>query len=175
MADFGIGETALIIGAIGAAAGTTTAAVSAEQQNKAANASKQAAQRAAQVQSKQVSDAAKLEQFKVLRRQEQIRGRIRLASAEGGVADFGSLSALNRQNDLDSALNLDVLRTNTASASARIGSDLNAELARLSGSYRNTLLSGFEGTLGGAAQGINLGGGLSRARDNAPVGPFDQP
>lgn len=154
-------ETALAIGV--AAAGAASAGYSANAQNVAAKRTKTAAMRTATVRAAQVNSAADLEKLKTIRRSEQIRGRLRLAGGEAGLADYGSLDALSQQNDLDTGLNLNVLNTNRDNTQNLIGSELGSELSRLSSGYRNPLLSGFEGVLGGASQGLQLGAGIDQA------------
>jgi len=160
MVDFGISETLLAIGAASAAAGAGTAAYSAVEQNVAAKREKAASAREATVRSQQVRDQASIEKLKVMRRAAQIRGRLQLAGAESGLGDFSSLDALERQNQIDTGLNLDILEKNTQNTQGLIGSQLGSELARISGSYRNELLAGFQGALGGAEQGLVIGQGI---------------
>lgn len=146
--------------AIGGLAGAGISAASAIQQNRAAQRAKDAAGQAAAVQSRQVAAQADLERLKTLRRSAQVRARLRLAGAEAGLGDFGSIDLLEQQNALDTSLNLDILRQNERSLQARIGSELNVDMARLSSQYRNTILSSFEGALGGAQTGLSIAGGL---------------
>ena len=156
-------ETALALSIGGLALGAGQSVYSAIQQNDAAKKTKEASGRAATVQSQQVKSAADLERLKTLRRSAQIRGRLRLAAGEAGLDEGSSLDALTQQNELDTGLNLGVIQENTTNRQNLIGSELSVQLARLSGTYRNALLSGFEGGLGGAQQGLQLGSSLERA------------
>lgn len=150
----------LIIGGLSAAAGAGGAAYSTVQQNQRVKAAKESAAQAARIQSEQVNQQTDIEKMKAIRRAEQIRGRLRLAGAEAGLSGEGSIANLEQQNEIDTGLNLGILDTNRSNTRTLIGSNLSAELNRLSGSYRNALLSGFEGALGGAQQGLAIGHGL---------------
>lgn len=154
-------ETILAVGV--AAAGAASAGYSAVDQNQRAKANKGAARKVAMVKGEQVREQGALERLKTIRRSAQVRGRLRLAGAEAGLGDFGSLDALQQQNELDTDLNLDVLQQNVDNSTGLIGSELSSVLSQISGTYRNALLSGFEGALGGASQGLQLGSGLKTA------------
>jgi hypothetical protein len=142
--------------AIGAVAGGGLSIASAVQQNRAVRSAKAATGQANIVQRRQITDQNNLERLKILRRSAQLRGRLRVAAGEAGLGDFGSLALLDQQNTLDTALNLDVLRTNERSLLDRAASEYRADNARLTGQLRSSLLSGFEGALGGASSGLSI-------------------
>jgi len=157
-----MGIEAIALG-IGAAVSAGTASYSAIQQNQAVKKQKAEAAKVAGINAQQVRDQASVERQKTLRRSAMVRGRLRLAGAEAGLGELSSLDLLEQQNDLDTALNLGILDRNTGNARARIGSELSSEMQRLSSRYRNELLSGFEGALGGAGMGLQIGSGLKSA------------
>lgn len=156
----GIETAALAIGSLVTAGTAATSVYSAVQQNEAVKKQKTEAARVASVNATQVRDQAAIERQKTLRRSALVRGRLRLAGAESGLGDLSSLDLLEQQNDLDTGVNLDIIDRSTGNTQARIGSELSSELQRLSSRYRNEVLSGVEGLIGGAGAGLQIGQGI---------------
>lgn len=147
---------------LGIMAGTTalTAYMSYEQAKSAQEyqASQQkAAKRAVGVQNRQLSDAANLERLKSLNEANLIRSRIRVAAGESGIGFGGTYEALMHQADYDAAINEEIINRNLMTGIQRSNSALQAGAPQL-----NPILAGILGGLGGAKQGMGIGGDIGK-------------
>jgi len=140
--------------------GAATAGTAAHQQNQAAKKSMRAHAQAAEIQQRQLNEAANLEAKKRRAEADQIRGRLRIRNAASGVGGAGTYEALDRQNSFDEALNLNILERNRFNESERVRSGLQASFADLEARTMNPILAAFGGGASGAATGLGIAGGL---------------
>jgi hypothetical protein len=155
---------ALALVAASAAASAGTGLASANARNGAMRRAGRSARSAATTQYGQVSDAAALERQKRINENRRIEGLIRVRQAEAGVGSGGSFESLAVQNDLDAALDLDILKHKEFNEFENIRSGLDANLEHLSSQTSNPMLAAFIGAVQGANTGLSLYDGANRAK-----------
>jgi len=152
-------ELGLAIGLGALGAGTSIAG--ATMQNRAIRRAAKVTSQAAQIQAKQVSEAAMVDRQKAARQADLVRGRIRVAAAAAGIApDAGTFSMLSQQEAFDYAFNQAVLEQNRRNQVASVISGGAASIAGLMAQRQNALLSGIQGGLAGAQTGLSIGGAI---------------
>lgn len=151
-----ISLAAITIATTGLSAGAQV--VGAQQQNKAIKRAAAANSRAAEVKSKQVNDAARVERFKRINEANMVRGRLRVAGSASGGGQFASLL---RQAQYDETINQQILDQNTYNELLAVRSGLDANLASLQSQMQSPILSGFIGAIQGASTGLQIGSGIN--------------
>lgn len=133
-----------------------TSASAARQQNRAIRRSQESAQRAASVQTRQVTQQNQVEKLRRLREAGQLRGRLRVAAGGSGFTTSGSFARIEQQIDTDLNLNLGILENNLSNNINAIQSGLDVQTAGLQSGVSNPLVSAFTGLLGGASTGLSI-------------------
>lgn len=146
--------TALVIGST-VFSGITSASA-ARQQNRAIRRSQESAARAAQVQTRQVTQQNEVERLRRLRESAQLRGRLRVAAGGSGFTTSGSFARIEQQIDTDLNLNLGILENNLSNNINAIESGLEVQTSNLQAGVQNPLVSAFTGLLGGASTGLSI-------------------
>jgi len=149
---------AIGLGVLGAGVG----GLQASQQNRAAGRAASSARLAAQIQSRQVAEAAQLERLKAFREAELVRGRVRVAAAAAGIApDIGVFNTLLQQEAFDYAINQSIIERNAQNQIASVLSGGAANIAQIRSQMQNPFLSGLSGAIQGAQTGLAIGGAIN--------------
>lgn len=150
-----MGGTELLIAGL-TIAGAAVSAKQAQDQNRALSRSAGSAERGQRIQSKQIREAAVLEQRKIESQAARVRGLIRVSGAARGVGISGSVESQLLQADFDERLGIDAINANQASALEFARSRLEAIGIDLSGREMNSILAGFSGGLQGLSTGLSI-------------------
>lgn len=129
-------------------------AAAARQKDQAVKRSMRSAERAAEVQRKQISDAEAIELRKRQNEAAMIRGRLRVTGAEAGVGD--GIVSLFRQSEIDDQWGQEIIRLNAENERQRVATGLQANLDNLAANGQNALLAGLMGGLGGYQTGLQI-------------------
>lgn len=164
-------DAALYLAIAGAAASAGSAGYSAVQQDKAAKASKGAAEQAATVQKKQLTTQANTEQAKALRQRDQLLGRLRVLQGEYNLGEGSSIDALGRQVNTDTGLNTGIIQRNLSNNLDRVGSDLNARNVEFGSRQMNSIIASLTGGLQGFGTGLQIGTALDNLNRPVPTQP----
>lgn len=141
--------------------GAATSVYGANAQNQAVKKSMRSAKKAAEVQQKQLQDQADLERRKLRNEAERVRGTLRVQGAESGFEFDGTYDALERQANIDEAINGIVLKQNLRNEQAAAASNLAVQLDQIAQRGQNVLLAGITGAMEGAQTGLAIGGAFS--------------
>lgn len=145
----------------------------AQEQNEATGRAMRSQRNAAETQDRQVDEAAEVERAKNANRAHQIRGRLRVLSAEAGIG-MAAYEQLERQADYDEAINDHLIRRNRVSQQERIRSGLAANITALESSITNPLLAALSGSLGGLTTGLSIGGAVQGMNSAAALNTTPQ-
>lgn len=140
-------------------AGTSAmlSATAAAQQNQAIKKSMAATRQATRIQGRQVDQAAMLERKKATIASEKARGRIRVAAAASGMSvPDSTYESILIQNEVDNAINQNVIEQNRRNQMARVMSSGEANLAQLASQMQSVFMSTFQGGLSGLAAGMAI-------------------
>jgi hypothetical protein len=161
------------------ALGAVTSMMAAKQQNKAVARSMYTNKKYAEmrresiierrgIMQKQTLAARDAETLKTMRRASEVRGKIRVAQAAGGLSTgSGSGARIVKQADIDEAQNLGILNTNTANRMQMMNLDYkNMNLENMANyenninqalsQGQNTMLAGLTGGISGLSTGLGI-------------------
>lgn len=141
-----------------AAAGAGTQIHAARQQNKAIAKSMASRQETGKVQQRQLVERAAVERRNLQQQAAQLRGRLRVASAESGIGGAGSFAALQRAVDFqeDTARHIQDINLRGQLDAVRAGQ--RADFTQLSAGVQSPTLGGITGGLSGLSTGLSIGG-----------------
>lgn len=153
----------LIAGGLGAAFGTYSSVEQARKQNDAVRKSKAAAENAAKIQSRQLTEQEA--QQRAARIQEARRLRASILAA-GGASGFdlssGDFTDAVTASDAFASQDLVTLATNLQSNLDRVSSGLDAQIISLNARRESVGASGLTGGLAGLSAGLSLGQNVDR-------------
>lgn len=148
----------------GAAVATGLSLYSAGQQNQAISAAQRSQAESAAIGQRQLQQAAGQQQAQRVDEARVLTARIRVARGEAGVGLGGSTAAVTRQADFDAAEDLLTINMNALMGVQGIRSGSQAQIAQLGAQTANPLVAAFLGALQGGQAGLQIAGGINRAR-----------
>lgn len=149
----GIEIAALAIGA-GLAAGA------AAKQNQAVRKAKGSAQKAFTIESQQAQQQTRFQQTQAARDLAEARGRLLTSAGFGMVGSGGSVAAIERMLEIQSAENQGQIGTNAANNQDRLTSGYQSTAYQLESSRRSIGISAAQGGLQGLQTGLVIGQGV---------------
>lgn len=161
-------------GALGGAMGGLTAA-GASAQNKAIEKAQRDTAAAAKVEMQQVNEQAAMERQKRIADAQVMESRLRVAAGESGIGITEMNLSLQRQNDVNAAIDTAILNRNLMNNMLRIRSEAKARISQLESSKRNAAIEGTIAGIQGFASGLAItasAGSLAGMTPPAPVAPL---
>ena len=174
------------------ALGAVTSMMAAKQQNAAVKRSMYTTKKYAEmrrdsiierrgIMQKQTLASRDAETLKTMRRASEVRGKIRVAQASGGLSTgSGSAARMVKQADIDEASNLGILNTNTANRMQMMNIDYkNMNLENMAGyeqninqalaQGQNEMLAGLSGGASGLSTGLGIQRGITGGSGPLPM------
>jgi len=152
--------SALVIGGGMAAAQGGLSIAQASARNSALSRSAASANANARTELEQQNRVAGIQTTRARQNAARVRGLITVAAASRGVGAGGSVAALERNVDQDTALNQYAIDTNHYGAGQRVLAQLANVNQNLANEGQNPLLSGVTGALQGFSTGLSIAGGI---------------
>lgn len=138
--------------------------IQAREQNDSIREQQRAAQVAAAQRTGQIARRAAHEREQARLEAAQIRGRLRVAGASAGDATGGNIHQLQYLAERNAQIQLSIIDDNASSATASIGSGLDAQIAALEGNALSPILAGISGGLQGIQAGLSIQSALDLGR-----------